>query len=237
MYILKRWVPTSLIIVIALGFLGGCGSSIQQPAATLTSPTLVPATANPLPPTVTPLPPSLTATPIPPTAITETPTETPTSIPTKTSTPTTTTTPSETPLPPTPSGDAAVYIYVIQTNTGGPVSCGDSLVAINTGVWRTGDVAVDVKAALKRLLVKVQYFGSQVNPVYLSNIEVESVAYKSSTGVVSVRLRGTYVRSDDPCDSSRVRAQIWTTIRQFPGVQVVDILLNQNLLGDILAGK
>lgn len=238
MYILKRWAPTPLIVVIASIILSGCSSAIQQPIATIATPTLEPAAGTPLPPRVTSWLPKLSATPIPPTAtFTNTPTETQTPVPTRTSTPTRTPAPSETSLPPKPSGDAAVYFYVIQPDTGGPVSCGDSLVALNTGVWRTGDVAVDVKAALKRLLVKVQYFGGLVNPVYLSNIEVDSVDYKSSTGVVTVRLRGTYVRSDNPCDSSRVRAQIWTTIRQFPGVKGLDILLNQNLLGDILAGK
>jgi hypothetical protein len=32
-----------------------------------------------------------------------------------------------------------------------------------------------------------------------------------------------------------VRAQVWTTIRQFPGVEEVYILLKDSLLGDLLA--
>jgi hypothetical protein len=106
---------------------------------------------------------------------------------------------------------------------------------VNTGLRRSGDLAADVRTALERLFVKQKHWGNLYNPAYLSNIEVESVAYKAFSGVVSVRLKGTYVRSGDPCDDRRVRAQVWSTIRQFPGVKVVDILLNGNLLGDILA--
>jgi len=115
------------------------------------------------------------------------------------------------------------------------VACGDSLAAANTGVWRTGDIETDVKIALQRLFFKREYFGSLYNPVFRSNLEVDNVEYKPGTGLVSVDLSGTYVRSDDRCDDSRVRAQVWTTIRQFPGVKTVYVLLNGNLLGDILA--
>ncbi len=180
--------------------------------------------------TPSPLPPTLTATltPVPPSATpsaTAVPSETPTSTPTVTNTL----------LPPTPKADEAIRIYTILLGSGGPVACGDSLVAINTGVKRSGDVAKDVHTALGYLFTKQKYFGELYNPAYLSNIKVDDVWFKAYSGVVSVRLSGTYVRSGDPCDDRRVRAQVWSTIRQFPGVKVVDILLNGNLLGDILA--
>jgi hypothetical protein len=76
-----------------------------------------------------------------------------------------------------------------------------------------------------------------VNPAYLSNIEIQSVTFKTFSGLVDVQLKGTYVRSGDHCDDWRVREQVWTTIRQFEGVKTVYILLNGNLLGDILATK
>jgi hypothetical protein len=96
-------------------------------------------------------------------------------------------------------------------------------------------VALDVATALKNLFVKRQYIAGLYNPAYLSNIIVDKVDFKPYQGIISVRLLGTYVRSGDRCDDRRVREQVWRTIRQFPGVKTVDILLNGNLLGDILA--
>lgn len=116
-----------------------------------------------------------------------------------------------------------------------PKDCDYIAVRINTGMRRTGDVTADVKTALRSLFVKRQYYGSLSNPVYLSNISVQSVDFKTFTGEVSVLLTGSYVRSGDSCDDGRVRAQIWSTIRQFPEVKSIFILLNGNLLGDILA--
>jgi hypothetical protein len=66
-------------------------------------------------------------------------------------------------------------------------------------------------------------------------MDVQSVEIKKFDGSALVNLAGTYVRSDDRCDDSRVRAQVWSTIRQFPEVKTVKVLLNGNLLGDILA--
>lgn len=219
-------------IVLSIVFLSlsACASSSQptgqvQASATseIPSSTPIPATNTPLPPTDTPIPPTETATP------TNTATQQPTD------TPAPTTTPTETVPPPTASGDQAIYVYYILVGDDGPVGCGDSAVKVNTGVYRTGDVAEDVSSALKRLFNKQQYIGNLYNPVYLSNWRVDSVEYKAYEGLVNVSLSGGYVRSGDRCDDSRVRAQIWSTIRQFPGVKTVYILMNGNLLGDILA--
>lgn len=179
-----------------------------------------------------------TPTPIPPTAtVTWTPSPTPTftNTPTVTVTPTATETPTETAPPPTPSGDDAVYVYAIQNNEDNPKKCDYIAVRLNTGAWRTGDTAADVARALRSLFVKRQWFGALYNPAYLSNISVASVDFKPNSGLVSVNLTGTYVRSGDRCDDGRVRAQVWSTIRQFPEVKSIHILLNGNLLGDILA--
>lgn len=139
--------------------------------------------------------------------------------------------------PPTVTGENAIYIYLVDRGTGGSVACGDTLVPVNTGQARTGDLAQDVATGLKNLFVKRQYILGLYNPLYISNIEVKDVWYKKYSQTIYVRLEGTYVRSDDRCDTRRAREQIWATIRQFGGVKVVDILLNDNLLGDILAGK
>jgi hypothetical protein len=173
----------------------------------------------------------MTAT-LPPT---ETATVTLTSFPTDTPTPTET--PTSTQPPPTPSGEDAIYVYYIQTGTDGPVACGDSLIKANTGLWRTGDIEADVKTALGRLFYKSKFIGALYNPVYLSNMSVTTVEFHESTGLVDVYLDGTYVRSGDRCDDGRVRAQIWTTIRQFKAIKTVYILLRTALLGDILATR
>jgi hypothetical protein len=138
--------------------------------------------------------------------------------------------------PPTPDMADAIVIYYIIKGTGGPVSCGDSLYAVNTGLPRTGDVAADATTALKRLFAyRYEFNGSLYQSLYQSNITVDSVTFKPSIGVISIRLGGTYVRTGDDCDNSRARAQIWQTIRQFSEVKTVDIFLNSNLLGDVLA--
>ncbi|HWQ83331.1 MAG TPA: hypothetical protein VN363_02125 [Anaerolineales bacterium] len=212
--------------LVLLALIAGCSApaALQPPTATpvLPTPTQVPPTA-----TFTPLP---TETPVP----SATPTETP--VPTETQTPTPTETATPTLPPPTPSGEDALYIYYILRESGGPVGCGDTAIKINTGLWRTGDVAQDTAAALKSLFaLRYQEYGSLYNGLYASNLKVDSVTFKAFEGIISIRLSGSYGRTEDRCDNSRSRAQIWSTIRQFSDVKTIDILLNGNLLGDILA--
>jgi hypothetical protein len=65
---------------------------------------------------------------------------------------------------------------------------------------------------------------------------VSSVNFNPTTGQATVDFTGTYVRSGDHCDDGRVHDQIWTTIRQFPGVKGNPMVrLNGNLLGDVLS--
>lgn len=222
----RRLIMGVLIIVL----LAGCASSAGTAVPTATLPEPSPTAAQPSQ-TPTDIP---TETPQPSATPTETPL--PSATPTETLTPTPTDTPTATLPPPTPSGEDAIYIYYVQLDNGGPVGCGDTAIKINTGQWRTGDVAQDVKTALQRLFSsRYQYYGNLYNGLYASNISVDTVSFKAFDGVVSIRLSGTYGRTDDRCDNSRSRAQIWSTIRQFSGVKTIDILLNGNLLGDILA--
>ncbi len=219
--------------LVLLVLLAACSSPVSRPEATQgvsQPPTAVPATETPLPPPATLPPPSPTATSLPTDTPTVQPTDTATVVPTETLTPTLA-------IPPTVTGENAIYIYVVDRDTGGSMACGDTLVPINTGQARSGDLAQDVETGLKNLFVKRQYILGLYNPLYISNIAVTQVWYKEYSQTIYVRLQGTYVRSDDRCDTRRVREQIWATIRQFGGVKVVDILLNDNLLGDILAGK
>jgi len=216
-----------MIVIVGLFLFTACSPELEEIAQNL--PTQVEFTTV-APPTSTPIPPSHTPTSAPPSS---TPTSTQTPLPTSTATQTET--PTATLPPPTPSGEDAIYIYLIQTDTGGPVACGDSAIKINTGLWRTGDIKADVNTALRSLLVKSKFIAGLYNPVYLSNIAVTNVDFQAFFGKVSVDMEGTYVRSGDRCDDSRVRAQVWSTIRQFTEVKSVYILLNGNLLGDILA--
>ncbi len=208
----------------------GCASPAQDPTPIPPTATMV-STATAIPPTETEIPtPTASNTPQP----TETTAPTETSTPTETPLPTDTAT--VTPPPPTPIMDQAIVIYYIIKGTGGPVSCGDSLYAVNSGLPRTDDVAEDVATALKRLFgYRYEYNGALYQSIYQSNLTVNSVSFKPSTGVISIRLGGTYVRTGDDCDNTRARAQIWQTIRQFSNIKTIDILLNNNLLGDVLA--
>lgn len=118
------------------------------------------------------------------------------------------------------------------------MACGDSVIMVNTGLYRTGDVEQDVATALSQLFsYHRDYWGELYNSLWKSNMAVTSVEYTPAQSKVSIQLDGTYVRTGDPCDNSRSRAQIWSTIRQFDGVQEVYILLRGSLLGDILAAR
>lgn len=232
-------IRATLYLVMASLIFGACTSTAGSPQGALPSPTeQMPAT-----PTAVLVEPTSAHTPTPESTLTLTATLEPSATPTQTATaaPSETSTPEDTPTataaPPTPSGEDAIYIYMIQKDNGGPIACGDSTVPINTGVWRTGDMESDVRTALQRLFVKQQFIAGLNNPAYLSNIQVDSVDFKSFQGILSIRLSGTYVRSGDRCDDRRVREQVWGTIRQFSGIKTIDILLNGNLLGDILAGN
>jgi hypothetical protein len=224
-------IAVTLIAVALLMLSGACNSKADGTPQAQAEPTQTMA-ASPEPPTSTPVPP--TDTPLPPTA-SPTATSTHTATPLPTETPIPSESPTPTSPPPTASGEDAIYVYYILPKTDGPVGCGDTLVKVNTGLYRTGDNATDITTALRNLFNKQQYIGNLYNPVYLSNWRIDSVDFKDYEGLANISLSGGYVRSGDRCDDSRVRAQIWTTIKQFPGVKTVYILMNGNLLGDILA--
>lgn len=239
---MRKTFPQTLLqpaLAATMLLLSACSAATTVPApaaptgagitATATA-TSIPATKT-APATGTPEPPAATAT----ATATLTPSET--FLPADTATPTL--------APPTPSGEDAINIYYSKVDPEdskkgekkkhSTASCDTTVVAINTGLPRSGDVEADVATGLSRLFSKVKGFGELANPAYLSNIEVQSVDFNPTLGLVDVRLAGTYVRSGDRCDDRRVREQVWTTIRQFKGIKTVYILLNGNLLGDILA--
>ena len=236
---LDSGVSRLLAFVLLLVLLSSCASQEPEFSASLPTSSPEPVTATSMPPsatpTKTPLPPTTTFTSLPPTSTpTLKPTRTPTETPTET--PTLTPTPSATPVASSGGWGAttdSLLVYYIQLETGGTAGCGDSVIGLSTGQTRSGDIAKDVKLALQQLLAnKNKYAGQFYNPVSLSNISVETVKYDDKSGLITVNLRGTYVRSGDDCDNTRVKAQVWSTIRQFRDVKMTNIYLNGGPFGD-----
>ena len=222
-------------ILLAVVLLTACSSSAPLP------PTSTPAlpTQSQATPTETPLPTATsTFTPLPPT---DTPTLEPTQTPTLADTETATPTATSTLVPqgggstlPGASGDT-VNIYFIQHDPGS-TACDVRVIAVSSGVKITGDIEPDIKAGLAKLFsYKEQYYGSFYNPLYRSSIRVKKVSYRSKIGLVDVYMSGDYNPSGDPCDNLRVKAQIWSTIKQFRGVKNTNIFLNNIPFGDRLS--
>lgn len=233
--IYKFLVIILIALTMATAACSGTDSASNEPDTIAPPPTntSIPATS-----TQTPVPPTSTSTPQPPTS---TPTGTPTDIPTHTPTVTLTTTATLTPTTVATTGvnlssgsvDKPIRIYLIAKNTAGQI-CGDSAVAVKTSVEQSNDVAKNVEAALKQLVgINNPWVGSLYNPVANSSLRVNDVSFKN--GNLVVRFSGNYTQPDDPCDNTRVRAQIWSTIKQFRGINSLVVYLNSGLLGDRLA--
>ena len=117
--------------------------------------------------------------------------------------------------------------------------CNGIAVGVKTAVEKTDNLVKDVEAALNLLIhTKSQYIGNLYNP--LSHSDIQSVRVSDENGRLIIQFRGTYNRVDDPsCNNNLVRAQVWSTIKQFGGIKNNDmtVYMNNKLLGDILAGK
>lgn len=230
-----RWIIWLCLVLLLMG----CSAPIQVPP-TPTIPS-IPPTATMLPPTDTPLP---TETPLPPT---DTPSPTPTEAP-PTLTATETVIPSDTPtasptMVPTSSAAQAgsqlpaasrdiVWIYFIQQGTGGPI-CGDTAVPVGSGVEQSGDIEEDLAKALKNLFsYEDDFVGGLYNPLSKSNLRVNGVDFDSDNGLITVDFTGTYKPTGDKCDNTRVKAQVWQTIRQWREVKATNIYLNGIPFGD-----
>jgi len=195
-------------------------------------------TNTPFPPTDTPLPPTDTPT----STATNTPTDTPTATATETSTatateePTATQTATATAVPQAAAPSNVLVKYLVHQGTGGSTGCGDSLVAVSTGVLSTGDIEKDVKIALNSLFsTGTKFVGDLYNPLYQSNLRVGKVDFKKSSGKLMINLKGGFTKPKEDCDKKLYRAQVWDTARQFPEVWRAYIWLNDKyLLGDLL---
>jgi hypothetical protein len=79
---------------------------------------------------------------------------------------------------------------------------------------------------------KSEYVSGLHNPLFRSNIKVADVRFKRSSGLITVNLKGTYKKPQDDCDNLGVKAQVWSTVKQFRGVKMTNIYLNGIPFGD-----
>ena len=176
------------------------------------------------------LTPEKTLTPL----LTNTPLKTPTNVPTESPSPTETSI--DTPKPAVPftnvNGDNIVF-YLVHLETGGPYGCGDNLIPIRTGQMRTGDLSSDVQIAIDALFSIGQYSMSLYNATYPSKLKFSGLQLIKGEAIVD--LNGTYIKPANACDASRYRAQVWTTIQQFPEIQRAIPKFKGALLGDLLS--
>lgn len=227
---------TFILLLAGMALLSACSPAAPEPTITpmpaTATETAVPS-ATPAP-TETPVPPTDTALP----TDTPEPTATDTAEPTATSTATATETPTATfaprgmAYPYDTSVSDPMYLYLIQQYSGGAI-CGDSAIGLSAGFSRTNDVSKDVKQALQNLFaLSSEYVSGFYNPVSFSNLKVENVKFNRDNGLITVNLRGTYIPTGDDCDNSRVKAQIWSVIRQRREVKMTNIYLNGGPFGD-----
>lgn len=188
----------------------------KPPIDTLPPPTTTP-TATPEPPTPTVIPtatqtlaPSATATASPTATFTSTATRQPGAV-----------------IPGAYGAKTGVVVYMIAQKTGGKVGCGDSAVPVPVAVPRTKDTADDIEAALDMLFsLKSKYYGNLYNPVSHSTLRVQDVELDELSGSLTVWLSGKYRPTGDDCDNTRVKAQIWSTAKQFGGISSTAFYIN-----------
>lgn len=178
-----------------------------------------------------------TATPVPPKA---TQTESPSSTPTETATHTAsaTATATETPTETATSGPipGAMYYYFVAADADGPIGCGEELIPFSTGILPTGDVATDVSTVLERLFAaKVEYQYGAYNPLYFSNLIIESSQYEDAFGEIVVRTTGNLNRGEKGCDWDLIRRVVDATVRAASNGQSVEVRFNQHAFNDMVS--
>jgi len=166
-------------------------------------------------------------------------TATTTLTPTQTETLTPSTAPTDTPTVTStsaPSGgiskDAIVAFFVIK-GSGGPVACGDSLIPVYTGHYKSGNIGNDLKIALDFLFSAGQNILGLHNATYPSRFSAGTVEYNA--GQATVYLSGNYVPPVTKCDAYRYEAQVNTTAFQFNEIkQFSPFIAGGGSLGDRL---
>ena len=216
--------PRLITLLLAAALLAACGPSPEAAAAT----------SQALAATII----AETVAAMPTDTATATTTHTPTA--TETLTPSYTPTPSDTPSATAYAGplEGAMLMYFIPLDDEGePAGCGDKLVAVNTGILPTGDAATDAAAALARLFgVRQQYLIGLYNPLYGSNINIDSAGYEAAYDEVVINTSGNISRGDDKCNWDRIRAMVRATLRNASPEQSVEVRFNGHAFNDIVSG-
>jgi hypothetical protein len=141
------------------------------------------------------------------------------------------------PPPPTETPDlSGLKYFLIAPNTGGPFGCGDGLVYFYSGIHNKGSVEENIMAALNALLkLQVKDLDGYYNALYNAHAKVKLVEFDDGSGHAVIHMSGTIPKPKDVCESKRIHAQIWETIRQFSKVKSIEIWIGNLLLGDWLA--
>lgn len=168
--------------------------------------------------------------------LTATSTPTVTETPTITTTPTITFTPTISPIPPTDTPiPGTMEIYFVYLNPTEEDACGYRLIPVSIGVLPSGDAQADVATVLGRLFsTGVKYVGGLYNPLYASNVQVQSVGYDSVHQEILVQATGHVIRVED-CDWTYIRGQVNTTVKNIPGVSQVEIKVDDASFNDLVS--
>jgi hypothetical protein len=124
---------------------------------------------------------------------------------------------------PTPPLFTEVEVYLIAPDTGGPIGCNDSAVAVVRPIAPT---AAPLRASIQALLeIGGPTYGESglYNALWQSDLEIESITL--ADGTATIRLVGSLVLGGT-CDEPRVPAQLERTALQFATVEEAIIYIN-----------
>ncbi len=125
-----------------------------------------------------------------------------------------------------------VNIFMLQTETGGQVGCGDTLIPISVSVEPT---VAPMTAAYEQLFnIDQQNYQGLYNALSESDLTLASASIID--GVATVYLTGTF-QFAGACDTPRVRAQLEQIALQYSTVDSVNIFINDQALDDILSAQ
>lgn len=123
-----------------------------------------------------------------------------------------------------------VNIFMLQTETGGQVGCGDTLIPVSVPIEPT--VAPMTAAYEQLFMVDEQNYQGLYNALSESDLTLASASIID--GVATVYLTGTF-QFAGACDTPRVRAQLEQVALQYSTVDSVNIFINDQSLDDILS--
>lgn len=131
-----------------------------------------------------------------------------------------------------------VKIFMIAMNDNGAsgikIGCGDSAVAVTREAPQTQAV---LRAAMEQLVsIKDKYYGESglYNPLYQSNLTLQSAVINN--GKATVKFTGTLTLVGT-CEDARIEAQFMQTALQFNSVSNAEIFINGKNLKDLISQK